>query len=65
MATGKFSKAIKLLEPISTKETENNTDIWRANLHMSVAYYYLQDKEKSNAISWKGIKHELGVIKKC
>ena len=47
LANGKCNEVIELLKPISIKEMENNTDVWRANLHMSVAYYYLQDKQKS------------------
>ena len=47
LANRKYNEVIELLKPISIREMENNTDVWRANLHMSVAYYYLQDKQKS------------------
>ena len=30
-----------MLTPVSETQTEQKTDIWRANLHMSVASYFL------------------------
>ena len=41
LANGNYEEVIELLTPVSETQTEQKTDIWRANLHMSVASYFL------------------------